>query len=252
MGANIINQACEYLKTPIETHTGEQVTMCILSNLNDSKLCCAQVVIQNIDPILGEKIAEASLFAELDPYRAATHNKGILNGMDAVLIATGNDWRAVEAGVHAYACQDGQYRAISRWRLQGQDLVGTLKAPLMTGIVGGVTALHPTAALCLKILGAESADELSRIVAAVGLVQNLGAIRALTTDGIIAGHMKLHIDNLVLGAGAKQSETPLLKQRLTEALRQSRRISLHNAIEILQEIRDSEDRKQMTEDRKRE
>jgi hydroxymethylglutaryl-CoA reductase len=211
--------------------------MCILSNLNDSKLTRAQVVIQNIDSSLGEKIAESSLFAELDPYRAATHNKGILNGMDAVLIATGNDWRAVEAGVHAYACRDGQYRAISRWRLHGQDLVGTLDAPLMTGIVGGVTALHPTAALCLKILQVQTADELSRIVAAVGLVQNLGAIHALTTVGIIKGHMKLHINNLILGTGAQKSETPQLKKRLELELKRSRHISLHNAIEILQEIR---------------
>lgn len=237
MGANIINQICEYLKNPIEERTGEFVTMCILSNLNDQKLTRATVVIPNIDPHLGEGIVEASLFAHHDPYRAATNNKGVLNGMDAVIMATGNDWRAVEAGVHAYAARDGQYRSISNWRLHNRDLIGTLEAPITVGTIGGVTQLHPLAKLCLKILNVSSANDLARIIAAVGLVQNLGAIRALTTVGIIEGHMKLHIDNLTLGAGAEEKEIPVLKQRLEEILRLTKRVTLNNAVEVLREIR---------------
>lgn len=237
MGANIMNQVCEYLKTPIEDLTDETVTMCILSNLNDHKLTRATVTLNDIDPDLGKRIEEASIFAECDPFRAATNNKGVLNGMDPILIATGNDWRAVEAGVHAYAARSGQYRSITQWRMQGKTLVGTLEAPIITGIVGGMTKTHPTAQLGLKMLNVENAAHLSRIVAAVGLVQNLGAIRALTTVGIIQGHMKLHIANLSLTAGANDSERPLLQQRLEEILRLRKRITLSNAIDVLNEIR---------------
>lgn len=237
MGANLINQVCEFLKNPIEQITGEQVTMCILSNLNDQKLTKAQVRINNIDLALGERLSEASLFAYSDPYRAATHNKGVLNGIDAVLVATGNDWRAVEAGIHAYACRSGQYRAVTQWRMQDKDLVGTFEAPLIVGTVGGVTKLHPTAALCLRMLGIQHANELARIAAAVGLVQNLGALRALTTEGIIQGHMKLHIDNISLSAGANEEEIPLLRKRLEELLEFRKRITLSHALEILQELR---------------
>jgi hydroxymethylglutaryl-CoA reductase len=160
--------------------------------------------------------------------------------MDAVLIATGNDWRAVDAGVHAYAVQNGQYRSITRWQMHNNELVGTLEAPISVGIVGGVTQLHPVAKLGLQMLGVTSANHLARIVAAVGLVQNLGAIRALTTVGIIEGHMKLHIDNLTLGAGAQETEIPLLKKRLEEILLRTKRVSLTNAIEILREIRNEQ------------
>lgn len=237
MGANIMNQVCEFLKHPIEELTGEKVTMCILSNLVDSKLTKATVVIEKIDADLAHKIEEASLFAELDPYRAATNNKGVLNGMDPILIATGNDWRAVEAGVHAYAVRDGQYRSITKWRRDGRHLVGELVAPIIVGTVGGVTALHPTASMCLRMMGAPHASELSRIIAAVGLVQNLGALRALTTVGIIEGHMKLHIKNLSLGAGASEREMPFMVKKLEEVLALKKRISLSHAIEALQEIR---------------
>lgn len=237
MGANNINQVCEFLKTPIQNLTGEKVTMCILSNLNDSKLTRATVTLHQVDPEFGEKIEEASLFAELDPYRAATSNKGVLNGMDSVLIATGNDWRAVESGVHSYACRDGQYRAITKWRMRDGDLIGVLEAPIMLGIVGGVTTLHPTAQISLKILNITNANHLARIVAAVGLVQNLGAIRALTTVGIIEGHMKLHIDNLILNAGANEDEFEILKKRLIKEFENTKRITLSNAIEILKDIR---------------
>ena len=240
MGANIINQVLEYLKGPIENLTGECVTMCILSNLNDQKLTTAKVAIRDVEPDLGMRLQEATLFAETDPYRAATHNKGVMNGIDPVLIATGNDWRAVEAGVHAYAARSGTYQAISRWRYHEGVLSGELKAPIIVGTVGGVTSLHPTANMCLRMMGIKSANQLSRVIAAVGLVQNLGAIKALSTEGIIQGHMKLHIDNLLMVAGATDMEMPLLKERLQDWLMTNKRVSLNNAYDLLAEIRQSE------------
>lgn len=237
MGANIVNQVCEFLKSPIQEITGEKVTMCILSNLVDTKLTKAKVVLEKIDSELAEKIEEASLFSQLDPYRAATNNKGVLNGIDPILIATGNDWRAVEAGVHAYACRDGQYRSITAWKRDGKNLIGELVAPIIVGTVGGVTSLHPTASMCLKMLKTQSASELSRVMAAVGLVQNLGALRALTTVGIIEGHMKLHIKNLTLAAGASEVEIPFVQKRLEEILSLKKRISLSHAIEVLRDLR---------------
>jgi hydroxymethylglutaryl-CoA reductase len=237
MGANIVNQVCEFLRPHIEECTGESVTMCILSNLVDTKLTFAEVRLTDIDGDLAQRIQEASFFGEEDPYRAATSNKGVLNGIDAVVVATGNDWRAVEAGVHAYAARDGRYRSITRWRVDGRHLVGKLEAPVVVGTVGGVTKLHPTASMCLRMLGVASANELSRVAAAVGLVQNLGALRALTTVGIIEGHMKLHARNLSLGAGARLDEVPVLQRRLEEVLRIRKRISHSNAVELLQEMR---------------
>lgn len=237
MGANIINQVCEFLKPEIEDLTGETVTMCILSNLVDSKLTKATIEIKNIDPELGLKIEEASIFANSDPYRAATNNKGVLNGIDPILIATGNDWRAVEAGVHAYAAQDGQYRSITKWFMQDGNLIGELVAPVIVGVVGGVTKLHPNAKMGLNMLGVESAEELSRVCASMGLVQNLGALRALTTVGITEGHMKLHIKNLTIGAGANEQEVPLLQKKLEEILRLTKRISLSQAVEALNSLR---------------
>lgn len=240
MGANIINQVCEFLKEPIEQFTGEKVTMCILSNLVDTKITRVEITMSGIDPELAEKIEEASLFAQQDPYRAATNNKGVLNGIDPILIATGNDWRAVEAGIHAYAARDGQYRSITRWKRVGSQLVGMFEAPLIVGTVGGVTTLHPTASMCLKMLNVKSANELSRIIAAVGLVQNLGALRALTTVGVVEGHMKLHIKNLTLGAGANEREIPIVQKKLEEILEIRKRISLSNAVEVLKELRAAE------------
>jgi len=238
MGANVINQVCEYLKGPVEATTQEKVTMCILSNLVDSRVTRARVEMSGLDAELMERIEEASLFACQDPYRAATNNKGVLNGIDPILIATGNDWRAVEAGVHAYAARSGQYRSITRWRREENHLVGIFEAPVVLGIVGGVTTLHPMAKICLKMMNISSAEELSRVCAAVGLVQNLGALRALTTVGIIEGHMKLHIKNLSLGAGAEEREMPYVQKRLEEILALRKRISLSNAIEVLKELRD--------------
>jgi hydroxymethylglutaryl-CoA reductase len=237
MGANIINQVCEFLKEPLQQFTNEVVTMCILSNLVDTKLTKAVVTINVHDPVLALKIEEASRFAELDPYRATTNNKGVLNGIDPILVATGNDWRAVEAGIHSYAAISGQYKSITKWRADGEILTGEIVAPIIVGTVGGVTALHPTAKLALKILGIKSASELSQVIAAVGLVQNLGALRALTTVGIIEGHMKLHIKNLSLGAGATEKEMPYLIKKLEDILALTKRISLSTAADALTDFR---------------
>ncbi|MCB0386354.1 MAG: hydroxymethylglutaryl-CoA reductase, degradative, partial [Bdellovibrionales bacterium] len=145
MGANIMNQVCEFLKGPIQEITGETVTMCILSNLVDTRLTRARIEINGLSEEEMDRIEEASLFAQQDPYRAATNNKGVLNGIDPILIATGNDWRAVEAGIHAYAARSGQYRSLTIWKKVEGQLVGTFEAPVILGVVGGVTKLHPTA-----------------------------------------------------------------------------------------------------------
>ncbi|HEX4923357.1 MAG TPA: hydroxymethylglutaryl-CoA reductase, degradative [Bdellovibrionales bacterium] len=237
MGANLINQVCEGLREPVEAITRAKVNMCILSNLVDTKLTRAIIRIRNIEPSLGRGIAEASLFAQVDPYRAATNNKGVLNGIDAVVLATGNDWRAVEAGVHAYAARGGRYVSITRWFMHERDLVGELIAPIAVGTVGGMTRLHPTARTCLKMLGVSSASELARICAAVGLVQNLGALKALSTVGIVEGHMKLHTTNLALAAGAGQHEIAEMKSRLERILKTQRRVTLTEAVAALEGLR---------------
>ena len=184
-----------------------------------------------------EKIEEASLFAQKDPYRATTNNKGVLNGIDPILIATGNDWRAVEAGIHAYAARDGQYSSITKWQRKGDKLIGFFEAPLIVGVVGGMTKLHPMAKLALRMMKIDKAEDLSRICAAVGLVQNLGALKALTTVGIIEGHMKLHIKNLTAAAGAIEKEVPIVQKRLEEILQLTKRITLSQAIDVLKELR---------------
>jgi hydroxymethylglutaryl-CoA reductase len=237
MGANLINQVCEGLKPEIEAITHEKVGLCILSNLVDGKLTYARVEIDGVDPEVGQGIEEAAQFAKTDPYRATTHNKGVLNGIDPVLIATGNDWRAVEAGVHAFAARSGKYQPVTDWKFDGSRLVGEFLAPLAVGTVGGVTMLHPTARLSLKILGVENADGLARILAAAGLVQNLGALKALATVGIVKGHMRLHAANLAMAAGANESELPRLREELSTALVREKRISLSRAKEILEVIR---------------
>ena len=237
MGANIISQVCEALKPRLQALTGERVGICILSNLVDTRVTHAKIVMRDIDPKLGQAIEEASLFAACDPYRAATHNKGVLNGMDAVLIATGNDWRAVEAGVHAYATRSGQYQPITRWEMHENDLHGFFAAPVIVGIVGGVTRLHPTAQLCLRLLGVKNAETLSRIIAAVGLVQNLGALRALSEEGICQGHMKLHVDNLLMTAGANANQMSAARVILQKILQQEKKISVSDAERVLNELK---------------
>ncbi len=240
MGANLINQVCEALKPRVEEVTGERVGLCILSNLVDTKLAHAEVVIRNVDHKTGRGIEEATLFAKADPYRAATHNKGVLNGIDPVLIATGNDWRAAEAGIHAYAARSGRYQPVTEWRMESGDLVGRMEIPLATGTVGGVTRLHPTARVALKMLKVQRAEDLARVCAAVGLVQNLGALRALATVGIVKGHMQLHAANLAIAAGAEIHEIAQVRDRLAEVLRVEKHINLSRAKEILAAIRVAE------------
>ncbi|MCM2322580.1 MAG: hydroxymethylglutaryl-CoA reductase, degradative [Oligoflexia bacterium] len=240
MGANLINQVCEALKPRVEDITGERVGLCILSNLVDTKLAVAEAIIRNVDPVVGRGIEEATLFAKADPYRAATHNKGVLNGIDPILIATGNDWRAVEAGIHAYAARSGTYQPITDWRMEGSDLVGRIEVPLAVGTVGGVTRVHPSARVALKMLRITKAEELGRICAAVGLIQNLGALKALATVGIVKGHMQLHAANLAIAAGAEIHEIAQVRDRLTEVLRVEKNINLTRAREILEAIRVAE------------
>jgi hydroxymethylglutaryl-CoA reductase len=237
MGANLINQVCEALKPEVEDLTGERVGLCILSNLVDGKLAVAEVVIRNVDAAVGKGIEEATLFAKADPYRAATHNKGVLNGIDPILIATGNDWRAVEAGIHAYAARSGRYQPVTEWHMEGNDLIGRFEAPMAVGTVGGVTKLHPTAAVALKMMGIKRSEDLARICAAVGLVQNLGALKALATVGIVKGHMQLHAANLAIAAGAQVHEIARVRDRLAEVLKVEKRINLTRAKEILEAIR---------------
>ncbi|MBN1919635.1 MAG: hydroxymethylglutaryl-CoA reductase, degradative [Anaerolineae bacterium] len=211
MGANAINTACERLAPEVERLTGGRVFLRILSNLADQRLARAEVSIPEsalaFNDFTGESVAagieKAWAFAAADPYRATTHNKGIMNGIDAVVLATGNDWRAIEAGAHAYAARDGRYTSLSTWRRNGQGhLNGNLELPLALGIIGGATRVHPTAQVALKILGVQTARELAEIVASVGLAQNLAAIRALATEGIQKGHMGLHARQVAMAAGA--------------------------------------------------
>jgi hydroxymethylglutaryl-CoA reductase len=215
MGANAVNSACEALAPRIEQITGGRVMLRILSNLADRRLAQARCTVPADALVFGDfsgqdvvqGIVEASAFAAADPYRAATHNKGIMNGVDAVVVATGNDWRAVEAGAHAYAARGGSYRSLSTWaRDANGELVGTLEMPLAVGTVGGATRVHPTAQVALKILGVETAGELAEIIVAVGLAQNLAALRALATEGIQRGHMQLHARQVAIAAGASGEE----------------------------------------------
>jgi hydroxymethylglutaryl-CoA reductase len=224
MGANAINTACEALAPRVEAITGGRVLLRILSNLADQRLARARCTIPvdalAFEAFSGEEVAqgivEAGAFAAADPYRAATHNKGIMNGVDAVVLATGNDWRAVEAGAHAYAARSGRYTSLSTWARDAEDnLVGTLEIPLPLGIVGGATRVHPIAQVALKILNVQRAQELAEIVAAVGLAQNFAALRALATEGIQRGHMQLHARQVAIAAGAQGDEIELVVGRMT-------------------------------------
>ena len=224
MGANAINTACETLAPQIEELTGGRVLLRILSNLADRRLARARCTVPaealTFGDFPGQQVAqgivEAWALAAADPYRAATHNKGIMNGVDAVVVATGNDWRAVEAGAHAYAARSGRYTSLSTWAQDAQgNLVGTLEMPLAVGIVGGATRVHPTAQVALKILGIETAHELAEIIAAVGLAQNMAALRALATEGIQRGHMRLHARQVAIAAGATGNEVTQVVARMT-------------------------------------
>src|SRR3990170_7928235 len=211
MGANAVNTACEKLAPRIEELTGGRVNLRILSNLADRRLarasCCIPAASLEFESYPGEKvrdgIIEAWAFAEVDPYRAATHNKGIMNGVDAVVIATGNDWRAIEAGAHSYAARSGKYTSLSTWgKDKDGNLVGTLEMPMAVGIVGGATKVPPAAQAAVKLMGVKTSNELAEIIVSVGLAQNMAALRALATEGIQRGHMSLHARQVAIAAGA--------------------------------------------------
>jgi hydroxymethylglutaryl-CoA reductase len=211
MGANTVNTMAEHVSPFVEKLTMGYVKLRILSNLADRRLVRASVEIEQSVLAMGDLkgsevikgIEEASVFAEVDPYRAATHNKGIMNGIDPIVVATGNDWRAVEAGAHAYAAKDGRYTSLTTWRCNERgNLYGQICLPMAVGLVGGATKTHPAAQAALRLLDVHSASELAQVIAAVGLAQNLAALRALSTEGIQRGHMKLHAKNIALQAGA--------------------------------------------------
>ncbi len=238
MGANLINSMLEHLASPIEEITGGRVHLRILSNLSDRRLAWARARFALADLAFGDYsgeevrdgIIEAWAFADCDPYRAATHNKGVMNGIDAVVLACANDWRAVEAGAHAYVARSGRYRSLTQWsKAENGDLLGFIELPIALGIVGGATKLHPTAQASLKLMGVKTVAELGGIVAAVGLAQNLGALRALATEGIQRGHMSLHARQIALTAGA----TPEQVDRLAKTLVEEKNIKLARAQELL-------------------
>jgi hydroxymethylglutaryl-CoA reductase len=246
MGANAVNTVCEALAPAVEQITGGRVHLRILSNLSDRRTATARCVIPAAalafqgDAGLaypGERvrdgILEAYAFAAADPYRAATHNKGILNGVDPVVVATGNDWRAVEAGAHAYAARQGRYTSLSVWEKDAAGaLSGALEMPLAVGIVGGATRVHPTARAALKLMGVSTARELAEVIACVGLAQNLGALRALATEGIQRGHMSLHARQIAASAGATGDLVEIVAARLVA----EGQVRAERAAEILREL----------------
>lgn len=241
MGANMVNTACEALAPLVEEITGGRVNLRILSNLADRRLASARCVIPAAaletaglpGNIVAQRIVEAYALAAVDPYRAATHNKGIMNGIDAVVVATGNDWRAIEAGAHAYAARDGQYRSLSEWSLTAEgDLVGHLELPLAVGVVGGATRVHPTARIALQIMGVTKARDLAEVIVSVGLAQNLAALRALATEGIQKGHMALHARQVAIAAGAVGHEVDAVAARMVE----ERVIRADRAAELLAQL----------------
>ena len=242
MGANAVNTMAEAVAPLVEKVTGGAVLLRILSNLADLRLSRARVRLtaevlttpeRNGADII-EGVLDAYTLAAIDPYRAATHNKGIMNGIDPVIVATGNDWRAVEAGAHVYACRSGRYTSLTRWEKDRSGvLVGSIEMPMAVGLVGGATKTHPLAQLALKILDVKSAQELAEVAVAVGLAQNLGALRALATDGIQRGHMALHARNIALAAGAQGDEV----DRIAKIMAQEKDVRMDRAVALLQEIR---------------
>lgn len=220
MGANAVNTMAEKIAPHIATWSGGRVFLRILSNLADRRLARAHAV-WKLDDIGGASVRDGIIsayqFAEADPYRAATHNKGIMNGISAVILATGNDTRAVEAGAHAFAARSGRYTSLTRYEItKGGDLSGSIELPLAVGLIGGATRIHPTAQACLKILGVTTAERLARIIAAVGLAQNFSALKALATVGIQSGHMALHAQNIAIMAGAVGDEVEAVAKVLVE------------------------------------
>lgn len=237
MGANAVNTMCEALAPFLEEISGGKIRLKILSNLADKRIVKAKAVFDK-EKIGGKHIVDAFLesytLASIDPYRAATHNKGIMNGIDALIIATGNDFRAIEAGAHAYAARTGQYSSLSKFYKDKEgNLVGELELPMAVGIVGGAGNIHPKARLCKKILGIKTAQELAEVVVSLGLAQNFAAVFALSTVGIQKGHMSLHAKNIAVMAGA----TGVLIDKVAKQMVKEKKIKLDRAKEILEKIR---------------
>ena len=242
MGANTVNSMAEIIAPLIETITSGEVRLRILSNLADLRLARASVRLTSsalaTSEFSGERMAsgivEACALAIVDPYRAATHNKGIMNGVDPLVVATGNDWRAVEAGAHAWACRSGRYSSLTRWELDGGGcLVGTIEMPMSLGLVGGATKTHPAAQAALAMLGVKSANELGEVAVAVGLAQNMAALRALATEGIQRGHMALHARNIAILAGATGGEI----EQVASELAANHDVSVDGAKSVLARLR---------------
>lgn len=242
MGANAVNTACERLAPKIEAITGGRVHLRILSNLADHRLARARCTIPVSELAFGDfsgervrdGIIEAYAFAAADPYRAATHNKGIMNGVDSVVIATGNDWRAIEAGAHAYAVKNGKYTSLSTWgKDKDGNLVGTLEMPMAVGIVGGATKVHPAAQAAVKLMRVKTASELAEIIVSVGLAQNMAALRALATEGIQRGHMSLHARQVAIAAGAEGE----LIEKVAAQMVVEKVVRIDRAEEILKELK---------------
>ena len=236
MGANVVNTMCESIAPKIESLTEGQVILKILSNYATNRLVRCEGVFPKAliggDKVL-RRILFAYAFAYSDIYRAVTHNKGIMNGIDSVAIATGQDFRAIESGCHAYACKDGQYRSLTKWYENSNgDLVGEMEIPLAVGVIGGITNIHPLVKACLKILGIASSQELAMIIAAVGLAQNFSAIRALSDEGIQKGHMKLHSKNIAKMAGALDDQIEDISQQMINEAN----ISVSRAKDIIKTI----------------
>ncbi|MEM3237794.1 MAG: hydroxymethylglutaryl-CoA reductase, degradative [Thermoplasmata archaeon] len=236
MGANAVNTMAEAVAPYLESITGGKVYLRILSNLAVYRLARAKALFarQELGDNAIEGIISAYHFAEIDPFRAATHNKGIMNGIDAVIVATSNDWRAVEAGAHAYAALKG-YDSLTKWETsEDGDLIGTIELPIAIGVIGGATSSNPKAKIARKILNVNTAQEFSEVLASVGLAQNFAAIRALATEGIQRGHMGLHARNIAIMAGAKGEEI----EKVTQAMIQRKKIRVDIAKEILAQIRE--------------
>jgi hydroxymethylglutaryl-CoA reductase len=237
MGANAVNTMCEALAPVLEEISGGKVRLKILSNLADKRLAKATAIFDK-EKMGGDHVVDAFLesyiLASIDPYRAATHNKGIMNGIDSLIIATGNDFRAIEAGAHAYAARNGHYTSLTNYHKNSNgDLVGEIELPLAVGIVGGAANMHPKAKLCRKILGIQTAGELAGIVASLGLAQNFAALFALSTVGIQKGHMALHAKNIAVMAGAQGNEI----EKLADQLVYDGKVKLDYAKELLEKIR---------------
>lgn len=241
MGANSVNTMAEMVAPLVENITGGTVRLRILSNLADLRTVKSNVRINaqalNTHTLDGAKvaqgIAEACALAIIDPYRAATHNKGIMNGIDPVVLATGNDWRAIEAGAHAYAARSGHYTSLTHWQIDANDyLCGTLELPMALGIVGGATKTHPAAQAALALMGVTSARELAEVVTCVGLAQNMAALRALSSEGIQKGHMALHARNIAIAAGAKGVDI----DKVAKAIVEMGDVSVDQAVQVLKAV----------------